>query len=189
MIKVIVHNLIQLSRAIRTSIQASIFVFVPYLIYTFFSTFLHIIEPIRNRHVENFIDWYMYSEGYILAILATIAIDWTLGTWKYIKLKEFNVVENIAGVFTKIAVVVLGAALFEALYIVVDKDSIIKDYLVIVTRLIIFIYPARSAFVSMSVVTGGGFPPKSWIDKIKSFEKTLDPNDFTNKNNRKNETK
>jgi hypothetical protein len=78
--------------------------------------------------------------------------------------------------------VVAGAFLFEGINHIVAKDSIIKDYIEIVMRLIIFLYPAGSAFGNMSVVTKGGFPPKAWMDRLEKFKSNLNPSDLKDNN-------
>ncbi|KAF2518244.1 hypothetical protein E0W68_09475 [Flavobacterium salilacus subsp. salilacus] len=76
-----------------------------------------------------------------------------------------------------------AAILFEIIHNVVKEATLIYDYLKIVTRLIVILYPAGSAFMNMSALTNGVFPPLGWITKIKAFNKDLDLERFTYNNN------
>ena len=48
------------------------------------------------------------------------------------------------------------------------------DYFSLISRLMVFIYPAGSALITISLITKGTFPPTAWIKKITQFNKTLD---------------
>lgn len=119
---------------------------------------------------ERAYNWYLYNDTYVVIMLGTIAVDHALGTWKYLNWRKFDFKKNVGGLFTKIFIVIMGAWLFEAMGGIIHKDSIFKDWLLIVTRLLVFIYPAYSAWKSMSVITKGAFPPKSWIERIERFK-------------------
>lgn len=134
-----------------------------------------IIEQVTNWSIENY--------DYIVFVLASIAIDHFLGTLKHaFWTRDFCMKKNIIGICIKIGLVVLVGFLFEGLGIIVKHDTPIKDYLITVTRLMVFLYPAGSAFGNSSVISGGKFPPQGWITKLKSFQANLNPNEFKNKN-------
>jgi len=185
LIPILIYYLLQLKSAVKIS------TFVGSISYIYFKTYTYLFEfstPFLRGEpstLQKALDWYAYNEDYILVVLFTIAVDYTLGTWKYLKQRDFVFKKNIAGLFTKMFIVLFGALLFEGMNIIIYEDSIIKEYLTIITRLIVFIYPARSAFRSMSFITKGKFPPKSWIDKMDKFEGTLNPQDLGNTNKQK----
>lgn len=52
------------------------------------------------------------------------------------------------------------------------------DYLLAITRIMVFLYPASSAFVNSSILTSGKFPPIGWIVKIENFNKSMDIRKF-----------
>lgn len=117
-------------------------------------------------------------------VLLAIIVDHLLGSWKHAFIKrDFTWLKNISGLAVKIGLVVCVGFLFEGLNVILKNDNIIKDYLTVVTRLIVFLYPAGSAFGNASVISGGVFPPTSWLDKLKKFQKNLDTNEFTDNNN------
>jgi hypothetical protein len=126
--------------------------------------------------------WTEQNMSFILFVLGAIIADHALGTWKHLKIdKDFTIKQNIKGLFLKLAMVIVGAYLFEGINHIIVKDSVLKDYLMIVMRLIVFLYPAGSAFGNMSVFTNGKFPPKKWIDRLNSFQENLNPNDLGGK--------
>lgn len=125
--------------------------------------------------------WGIDNSDYLAIVLMAIAIDHILGTFKHLFVnRDFSMRKNIIGICVKIGLVVSVGFLFEGLNIIIHQDTLIKDYLIIVTRLIVFLYPAGSAFGNSAVISGGKFPPSAWMDKLKKFQKNLDPNDLGN---------
>ena len=138
-----------------------------------FSPIAFVIEALTN--------WSILNSGYILFVFGAIIADHAFGTYKHLFIdKDFTFKQNIKGFFVKLTIVVCGAFLFEGINHIIVKDSLLKDYLEIVMRLIVFLYPAGSAFGNMSVVTNGKFPPEAWINRLKNFQKNLNPNDLKN---------
>lgn len=180
-ISFIIYQLVQLKTAAKVSVLFGAAFYGFMKSGAFMEKFLYFSEVGRPGLFMQLLDYLVENESYILIVLFTIAIDHLLGTWKHIKLRNFNIKQNIGGFFTKFFIACLGAALFEAMGVIIHQDSVVKEYLIIVTRLIVFLYPARSAFRSMSTITNGKFPPKKWISKIEKFEGTLDPAELGNK--------
>jgi len=70
--------------------------------------------------------------------------------------------------------------LFEGLNsIVKDSADIVVLSLTIVTRVIVFLYPAVSAWQNIYVVSGERFPPKAWMDRINKFNENLNVKELT----------
>lgn len=123
--------------------------------------------------------WFDLNFAYIMLVFGAVAIDHFFGSYRHAYIdKDFNCKQNIKGLFFKLTIAVCGAFLFEGIDHIIAKDSILKDYLQIVLRLIVFLYPAGSAFGNMSVVTNGKFPPKAWMDKLSKFNENLNPEDL-----------
>lgn len=135
--------------------------------------------------IKEMMDWYFGNLSYITIVGFAIIIDHGLGTIKHISIKDFCIKKNLIGLMTKIGLVVACGILFEGLNIIIEKESFVKDYLTIVTRLIVFLYPAGSAFGNSAFISNGKFPPQSWLNKLKSFQKNLDPKEFNEKNEEK----
>ena len=132
--------------------------------------------------IDQFIAWSVINIGYIFFVMGAIILDHAFGTYKHLIIdRDFTWPNNIKGLFLKLAMVVAGAFLFEGMNHIIAKESIIKDYIEIVMRLIVFLYPAGSAFGNMSVATGGKFPPKAWMDRLESFKSNLDPTELKGK--------
>jgi hypothetical protein len=132
---------------------------------------------------EMVVKWGVNNSDYVGFCMLAIVIDHILGTIRHLFIdKDFTIKQNIKGMVIKIGLVVCVGLLFEGLNSIVKSDSIIKEYLIMTTRLMVFLYPAGSAFGNSSILSGGKFPPTSWIDKLKKFQKNLDTNEFKNKN-------
>lgn len=133
--------------------------------------------------------WGVDNSEYITFVLIAIAIDHILGTFKHLALMQFSLKRNIVGLLTKLGLVVACGFLFEGLNVIVTRETLVKDYLIITTRLIVFLYPAGSAFGNSTFLSGGKFPPQAWLDKLKKFQNNLDPKDFgNNKDNEDDES-
>jgi len=138
--------------------------------------------------MERFSKWSFDNSNYIIVVLIAIAIDHGLGTAKHLWWdNDFKLSKNIIGLMIKIGLVVGCGFLFEGLNIIIHKESIIQEYLTIVTRLIVFLYPAGSAFANSTVMSNGKFPPQSWLDKLKQFQTNLDPKEFQPKKQNEND--
>jgi len=131
---------------------------------------------------DKFSKWTIDNEAFILFVLGAIIVDHIFGSIKHAFFdKDFSWIKNIIGFFTKLGLVVGCGFLFEGLQVVIHKESIVTDYLEIITRLIVFLYPAGSAFGNSSIISGGKFPPDAWLKKLKKFQSNLNPNEFNKK--------
>lgn len=127
--------------------------------------------------------WTIENSTYITIVCGAILTDWVFGSIKHLFFtRTFSWRNNAAGLTLKIALVVGGVFLFESFHFIVQELTWIEQMLKIVTRLVVFIYPATSAWNNMSIVSNGKFPPKSWLDKITNFNKDLDITNFKSKN-------
>jgi hypothetical protein len=135
--------------------------------------------------------WTIDNGDFIGVVLGAIIIDHILGSIKHaFYYMDFTWRENIRGIFTKIALVVACGFLFEGLQVVIHGETILTEYLKTITRLIVFLYPAGSAFQNSSVLTGGKFPPNIWLEKLKKFQKDMKIENFNQDiKNKKNEDK
>lgn len=179
---ILTHCVIQLKAASKLSLIPSLYMFVAYYTNLFVESNIYKARPTL---VTKVFDWYINNNDYIFIVLLMIILAHFLGTWKYLKLRKFNIKKNIIGFFVMLIIALIGAFIFEAMNIIVHRESAIKDYLVIVTRLIVFLYPARSAWKSMYVISNGKFPLKSWTEKLDSFEENLDIDVFKNPRNKR----
>src|SRR5690625_2939204 len=96
---------------------------------------------------EKISKWGITNQDYILIVLGAIFIDWFFGTIKHLWFTyTFTWKGNAVGLVTKIALAVAGGFLFEGLnYLVSDSDTAVL-IMKIITRVIVFMYPAISAF-------------------------------------------
>src|SRR5690625_178245 len=130
--------------------------------------------------------WGITNQDYILIVLGAIFIDWLFGTIKHLWFTyTFSWKGNAIGLVTKIALAVAGGFLFEGLnYLVSESDTAVL-IMKIITRVIVFMYPAISAFENIYIVSGEKFPPKAWMERLKLWNETLNPNDLKGKNKNK----
>ena len=92
--------------------------------------------------------------------------------------------KNASGLILKIALTVGAGMLFEGLNsIVKDSADIVVLSLTIVTRVIVFLYPAVSAWQNIYVVSGERFPPKAWMDRMNKFNENLNVKELTDEKN------
>ncbi len=128
--------------------------------------------------------WFFSNNDYITAVLLCIAIDHTIGTILHaLKLKDFSLKKNILGICKKISLCVISAILFETIHYTLKEIPLVYEYLKSVTRLTVLLYPAGSAFINMSILTNGKFPPFGWIKRIQAFNSSLDLDKFKNPDN------
>lgn len=129
--------------------------------------------------MERITDWYMMNYAYVSFTMTAIMFDHLLGTWVHWKiLRDFSWRRNIQGFFSKVILVLVGAVIIEGIIDIIKPVPLIADYVKVMSRLVVFIYPAGSALMNCSVLTGGKFPPTAFMQKITQFNKNLDPQVF-----------
>jgi len=130
--------------------------------------------------IEKVTLWSLLNQDFMAGILAAIIIDYIIGCMYHgFKKRDWDNKKNIQGLLTKIGFAATAAILFEILSGMTIKHQNIYDYLQLITRLMVFLYPAGSAFMNMSALTDGAFPPTGWINRIKRFNKDLDVEKLT----------
>ena len=130
---------------------------------------------------DRIINWTMNNQDYMIFVIIAILIDWATGSLKHLFIaRNFDWGENAKGLITKLGLAAGGGFLFEGINYLIGTDNLVSDTLSIVTRLVVFLYPALSAWKNMHTLSGGKFPPKIWIDKSSSFYRTLNPKHFKN---------
>ncbi len=145
---------------------------VPSLIATAGSLF-EFIDPVKNWLIEN--------DVYIKFVCFAIAADHIIGTivhiwWKH----DFSVKKNTVGLIIKLFCVFAVGVLFEGMRYI-STDNIVSEYLSIVTRLTVFLYPTFGALKNIAIMTNGKFPPLGWIEKLTRFNNSIDINEFKGK--------
>ena len=130
------------------------------------------------------VKWGVSNQDYILIVLGAILLDWFFGIWKHLKKRTFSFKQNAFGLIIKVALTTGAAFLFEGLNsIVKDSADIIVVSLTAVTRVIVFLYPAVSAWQNIYIVSDERFPPKAWMDRINKFNENLNVKELTDEKN------
>ena len=119
--------------------------------------------------------WYFDNQKFILFVLGAIAFDHFIGSiyhafWK----NDFSWKKNVFGITIKILLTLIVGFCFEGINHIIKKHNLITDYLDLVGRLTIFLWPAGSLFVNCSKITNGVFPPLGIIKWLKNFNKNLE---------------
>lgn len=129
------------------------------------------------------IHWSVSNRGFMAGVLTCIAIDHIIGSFYHaFKLRDFCFRKNIAGLLYKLGLCASSVILFEIIHTTLKDVNWAYEYLKTITRLIVILYPAGSAFMNMSALTNGVFPPLGWIKKIKNFNDELDLEKFSKPN-------
>ncbi|TYP71477.1 hypothetical protein [Aquimarina intermedia] len=131
--------------------------------------------------------WFEFNIVYVQFVFGAIIIDHILGSYihKFIK-NDFSILENIKGLMIKCVLVVTVGYLNEGFLHILGKDGTLGIYLVVILKLMVFVYPAGSAWTNSSIITNGKFPPISWTKRINLFNKNLDIKDFQKKDDENN---
>ena len=133
---------------------------------------------------DKIVKWGIPNQDYILIVLGAILVDWFFGIWKHLKKRTFSFKQNAFGLIIKVALTTGAAFLFEGLNsIVKDSADIIVVSLTTVTRVIVFLYPAVSAWQNIYIVSDERFPPKVWMDRINKFNENLNVKELTDEKN------
>lgn len=129
---------------------------------------------------EKLVKWGIPNQDYILIVLMAILLDWFFGIIKHLQKRTFSFKKNATGLILKITLTVGAAMLFEGMNSIVKNSAdIVVLSLTIVTRVIVFLYPAVSAWQNIYIVSGERFPPKAWMDRLNKFNENLNIKELT----------
>jgi hypothetical protein len=129
--------------------------------------------------LEQISNWSITNGAYILFVFAAIMLDHILGTLIHLFVKrDFTIKKNVVGLVMKLGLVIAVGLLFEGINHIVVGENFIKDYLTIVLRLLVFMYPAGSAFMNSSIITNGKFPPSGFLSKLTKFQENINISEF-----------
>lgn len=122
---------------------------------------------------EKLYDWRIENEAYMGFVIGAIIVDHILGSmyhafWK----RDFSLKKNLLGFLVKVIILISMMYLFEGLNTLMAEQSILKDYTKMILRMMVFLYPAGSAFGNTYEMTGKKFPPVGFMDKLKQFSES-----------------
>ena len=133
---------------------------------------------------EQVFGWYFDNYTYVCFVLVAILFDHLLGSWVHAFIqKDFSMKKNIIGLIIKTSMVMVVSVMAEGMMNILGSENFLTDYFMIVSRMMVFIYPAGSALVNCSIITNGAFPPTSFMSRITNFSKNLNIKDLTGKEN------
>lgn len=146
------------------------------------SFFLSAIAGAVLAMAEYYTQTLFENRVFMMLIFSTFICDVVLGAWKHLKLHDFSFKELLTKALKKIVITLIAMILFNSLAGAEGiGDTGMKLWFLLVGKLISLFYIAGSAFNSMYIITDHKFPPYAWIKRMKDFNKTLDPKEFSNK--------
>lgn len=129
--------------------------------------------------LESLSGWYIENSVFMSFVFIAIFLDHLAGSYvHWFIAKDFSWRENRNGLFLKFASSVVGYVLLEMLHQIVDDVDFIAIYLKISLQLVVFLYPASSAFGNLHIITKGKMPPKWLMTGVKRFEEDGDLTHF-----------
>lgn len=118
-------------------------------------------------------EWYFENFSYVVFTFIAVIFDHLLGSYVHAFInRDFSMKKNIFGFFTKMFLVIIVGVLAEGVAEIM-QDNIVADYSSIVARLMVFIYPAGSAWENSRIITNGRFPPIGFMDWAKKINETF----------------
>lgn len=181
----IISNLLMLHKAAAIKLS---FTVPSWLLKIHASLMLSLPLAIPAWIIADLSDWSISNKGYLIGVGICIIIDHLIGSWYHAFIvKDFSLKRNGKGLLLKLSMCAAAVGLFEIIHNTIKEATIVYDYLKMVTRLVVLLYPAGSAFMNMSAITGGRFPPLGWIKKITAFNENLDLDKFKNTKSEENE--
>lgn len=119
--------------------------------------------------LEKLGEWHLDNATYVSFVIGAIAVDHILGSiYHAFFARDWSIKKNIKGLLIKLLIVVSIGYLFEGLDGLM-VSSVVKEYTIMVLRLMVFLYPASSAFHNSYTMTGQKFPPMAFMEKLKRF--------------------
>lgn len=122
--------------------------------------------------LDTLTSWHLQNQTYVAIVVGAIAADHLIGSiyhawWA----KDFTIKDNVKGLIIKLTMVVTVGYLFEGLNVLMRDADMLKDYTIMMLRLMVFLYPAGSAFSNSYIITGGKFPPLGFMEWFKKLNK------------------
>lgn len=139
---------------------------------------------------DRLFSWGFDNQDYIIIVMGAILTDYFFGTIKHIFFTKnedgkptFTLKGNAVGLLLKLTLAVGAGFLFEGLSHLTREATFIETSLKVITRVIVFMYPAISGFENIYIVSGNKFPPKIWMEKLGLYKESSDIKDLFDKNN------
>lgn len=133
--------------------------------------------------VQKFNYYILVDKDFACIVLLSIIIDFLSGILKHWKLHDFDFKELAMGLLIKTFVAYMGMVLFSNLTLIQEVKDIewLADKVKLVGKLSVLFYLSGSAFNNLYIISGGKYPPMSWMKRMKGFEKSLDISDLFDK--------
>lgn len=131
---------------------------------------------------DGVVEWLHLNFAYMSFVFGAVLIDHVVGSYvhAYIK-KDFTMKKNVQGFFMKTTLIVFVFFLGRGIVHILGDENPIAIYFRTLMRLMVFIYPAGSALVNISIITKGKFPPLGFMNKITKFNQNLNIEEFVDK--------
>lgn len=148
---------------------------------------LSVIPAFGISITEALSGWYLENWVFMSFVTFAIVIDHAFGSYVHWLIKnDFSWRKNLHGFLNKGFSVVAVYVLLEMMHQIVDDVDFVAIYFKVVLQLIVFLYPAGSAFANIAIMTKGRFPPSGWMDRLRKFNEDVKLNHFKTENDEKN---
>jgi hypothetical protein len=144
----------------KTSMQT---LYYSFLLSPFFATIALYVNPIS----EMFDD----EKSFFVMLTTALIIDLIMGVMKHLKLNQFSFRNLVLGLIVKVLVAYCGAVLFFSFAGL--EDGWLAEWFKLVAKFTVLVYPTGSAVSNMYVITGGRFPPVSFMRKLDTFKEIV----------------
>lgn len=149
-------------------------------VYSFIAGFGFLIPMTLSESISVYIQ---LNIDYISIALFAVGTAHMLGSITHLMYKkDFDWKKNIAGFCIMLSMVVVVGLLMEGMAHVTKSEDLIFKYVSMIGRLVVIIYPIRSALKNVKIITNGAFPPDAIIGKLENFNKNLDLSEFRDNN-------
>jgi hypothetical protein len=112
-----------------------------------------------------FKDTLVYDILIILLIVNTIS-----GMVKHFMKRTFSWKDLAVKLMLKTLVCLIGIALFNTMNTIADGSSLAKSLFEISSQSVLFLYIGGDTFTNLHYISGGKFPPASFMNRFKNFE-------------------
>lgn len=144
--------------------------------------FVVLADGILDLDIIDF--WFRQNMEYIMFVFVAVILDHMIGSYVHLFVKrDFSFEKNLKGLAAKIFLTITVAILVRGMVFILGTGNIITEYFTAVMRLMVFLYPAGSALVNISLITGGKFPPLGFMKKIQKFNSDVNMNAFKDEEN------
>lgn len=142
-----------------------------------------------------FIQFYVFGDSaFFIFFLVLFVMDMISGGLKHFwKVRDFSFTQLGMKAFLKFTVCTIALITFNVMSKTLDTpdkiDDYLNEYIFALGKTIVIVFIGGSVFENLYAITNGKFPPLGWINRLKSFNNTLDTKSILNDDEKSNDKK